>query len=409
MTRWSHELSFYSYTLTYKPGASHYMPDLLSRKISPIDEILNPQTVAAAQQEDPLWNEVRDYLQERRMPRQRIPLNLEEFELRVISIPSESPPWRESSETYCRLRDHYYFPQMLAETKRYVNSCLICQRRKGRAGRRAPYCHARSYTSHGESIGDLIDLLGSTHGNRYVLAIIDHFTRYLQLIPLPNKEAQTVANAFIKEYVTLFGPPRLLVADNGREFHNRLFSQVVKDALATLIGEHPNDWDEKATVCKTCPQQCCAQERGQQPLYLMTGRDGYFPRGVTNEIDGDEETAQVLRENLRDARIAAKDAARKAQQGWARDYNRRLRQRFDPAEGDLVLLRIFRHGGPGGALGPRWSKPARIVKKLGPVNFLIREPDPPHSEVNYHINQMRPYVPNREIVYPELDSESDVR
>ncbi|XP_047498456.1 uncharacterized protein LOC125045295 [Penaeus chinensis] len=40
-------------------------------------------TVVATQQEDPLWNEVRDYLQERRMPRQRIPQNLEEFELRA--------------------------------------------------------------------------------------------------------------------------------------------------------------------------------------------------------------------------------------------------------------------------------------------------------------------------------------
>lgn len=78
---------------------------------------------------------------------------------------------------------------------------------------------------------DLIDLFRSTHGNRYVLTIIDHFIRYLPLIPLPNKKAQTVADAFIKDYVTLFGPPRLLVADNRREFQNRLFSQV---------SDHPN-------------------------------------------------------------------------------------------------------------------------------------------------------------------------
>jgi len=68
MTRWSHELSFYNYKLIYKPGASHYVPDLLSRKISPIDEILDPQTVVAAQQEDPLWSEIRAYLQEQRVP-----------------------------------------------------------------------------------------------------------------------------------------------------------------------------------------------------------------------------------------------------------------------------------------------------------------------------------------------------
>jgi len=61
MTRWSHELSFYNYKLTYKLGASHNMPDLLSRKVSPINEILDPHIVAGAQREDPLWGEVKAY------------------------------------------------------------------------------------------------------------------------------------------------------------------------------------------------------------------------------------------------------------------------------------------------------------------------------------------------------------
>ncbi|XP_047493415.1 uncharacterized protein LOC125041998 [Penaeus chinensis] len=142
----THELSFYDYKLIYKPGASHYVPDSLSRKISPIDEILDTQTVAAGQQEDPLWSEIRDYLQEHRILRRRIPLNLEEFEMRdnllhylrvlpgrVVSqlvIPCnlrtralEAIHADAASahpgifRTYCCLRDHYYFPQMLAETK----------------------------------------------------------------------------------------------------------------------------------------------------------------------------------------------------------------------------------------------------------------------------------------------------
>lgn len=467
MTRWSHELSFYNYKLIYKPGASHYVPDLLSRKISPIDEILDPQTVVAAQQEDPLWSEIRAYLQEQRVPQQRIPLNLEEFEMRdnllyhlrvlpgrVISqlvIPRNLRTRALDAvhadaaaahpgifRTYCRLRDHYYFPQMLAETKKYVNSCLVCQRRKGRAGRRAPLATMPEVSQPIERVSvDLIDLMGSTGGNRYVLSIIDHFTRYLQIIPLPNKEAQTVADAFIKEYVTLFGPPRLLVADNGREFHNRLFSQVcqiiqtqthyttryhpeangmiersnrvVKDALATLVGEYPDNWDEMLPFVRLALNSAVHRSVGQQPLYLLTGKDGYFPQGLTNVQDADEDTAQELRENLRGARLTAKEAARRAQQGWARDYNRRVRQRFEPAVGDLVLLRNFsRPGGPARALGPRWSKPARIVKRIGPVNYMVREPNPPYDEVNYHINQMRPYIPSREIEYPDSDSGSEL-
>lgn len=127
----------------------------------------------------------------------------------------------------------------------------------------------------------------------------------MQLIPLPNKEAQTVADAFIKDYVTLFGPPRLLVADNGREFQNRLFSQVcriiqtktsyttryhpeangmiersnrvVKDALATFVGEHPEDWDNMLPFVRLALNSAVHRSVGQQPLYLLTGKDGYFP------------------------------------------------------------------------------------------------------------------------------------
>jgi len=61
MTHLSPELSFYNYKLIYKLGASLNVPDLLSRKVSPINEILDPQIVAGAQQEDPLWGEVRAY------------------------------------------------------------------------------------------------------------------------------------------------------------------------------------------------------------------------------------------------------------------------------------------------------------------------------------------------------------
>jgi len=120
------------------------------------------------------------------------------------------------------------------------------------------------------------------------------------LIPLPNKEAQTVADAFIKDYVTLFGPPRLLVADNGREFQNRLFSQVcriiqtktsyttryhpeangmiersnrgVKDALATFVGEHPDDWDNILPFVRLVLNILCnAQERRSTAVISADG------------------------------------------------------------------------------------------------------------------------------------------
>lgn len=47
------------------------------------------------------------------------------------------------------------------------------------------------------------------------------------------------------------------------------------------------------------------------------------------------------------------------------------------------------------------------MKKIAPVNYLVREPNEPHNEVNYHVNEMRPYTPSREVEYPESESDLD--
>lgn len=73
---------------------------------------------------------------------------------------------------------------------------------------------------------DLIGMAGSPSGHQYLLVIIERYTRYLQLVPLKSVEVDVVANAFIEHFVTLFGPPRTILTDNGCEFANQLFRQV---------------------------------------------------------------------------------------------------------------------------------------------------------------------------------------
>ncbi|ROT73456.1 hypothetical protein C7M84_008121 [Penaeus vannamei] len=238
--------------------------------------------------------------------------------------------------TYCKLRDYFYFPNMLAAVKEYVGTCRSCQKRKGMAYR-APLAAAPQASYPLERVSaDLMELEVTSQGNRYVLAFIDQLTRYVQLIPLPSKDAETVADAFINQFVTVFGPPRLLQTDNGREFKNNLFkrvcelasvqtifttafhpqangmiertNRVVKNALATLLEASPLEWDELLP-------------------YVRLAMNSAVHRSST----------------------------------------------FAAEVGDLVLFKdLPRMAGAGrrGALGPRWFGPARICKKTGPVTRL---------------------------------------
>ncbi|ROT72629.1 hypothetical protein C7M84_008990 [Penaeus vannamei] len=66
----------------------------------------------------------------------------------------------------------------------------------------------------------------------------------------------------------------------------------------------------------------------------------------------------------------------------------------------LVLYKIkTTQTGPDRALGPRWQGPAKVVKKLGPVNYVVQDLSPPFSERNCHANQLRPFKLEEELTF----------
>ncbi|ROT82778.1 integrase core domain containing protein [Penaeus vannamei] len=115
---------------------------------------------------------------------------------------------------------------MLAASRKYVASCTACQRRKG-AIARTPLQSMPDVAEPFERVSvDILTLTPSARGNKYVLVLIDHLTRFVELFPLATKDAQTVADVFLAEFVTRYGPPRTLLSDNGLEFRNRLLSDI---------------------------------------------------------------------------------------------------------------------------------------------------------------------------------------
>jgi len=466
MSRWSAELADHNFQIKYKQGRINYVPDMLSRDVAPISlSSPDPYAMRVEQLKDPLLHEIVMFLEERAVPQQRPPLPLDEFELRngvlyrlrhlperiveqlvvprtlrkdAIKIAHASPIAAHHGiyRTYNKLRDLFYFPNMLGETRKYVSSCKTCQKRKG-IGRRAPLQHAPEAVHPMERVSaDLVDLHSSSSGNRYVLVMVDQLTRYLQLVPLPNKEAETVVRAIIDHFITLFGPPRLLQTDGGLEFNNALFrsvcedltvqthvttafhpqanglvertNRVVKDALATLVEDQPLDWDRYIPQVRFAINSAIHRAIGDQPLYLLTGQPGHFPVGLSNHVTAGEDAHCKLREALDVARKAAQEASRKARQEYAAYHNRNLRPPWSLEAGSLVLYKIkTTQTGPDRALGPRWQGPAKVVKKLGPVNYVVQDLSPPFSERNCHANQLRPFKLEEELTFPDASPYHD--
>ncbi|KAK3242504.1 hypothetical protein CYMTET_47813 [Cymbomonas tetramitiformis] len=67
-------------------------------------------------------------------------------------------------------------------------------------------------------------------GNNRVLIMTEHYTRFIVCVPIPDKEARTIAAAFRSHVLAVFGAPAECLVDGGKEFEGE-FKQLCRDCL----------------------------------------------------------------------------------------------------------------------------------------------------------------------------------
>jgi Integrase core domain len=55
-------------------------------------------------------------------------------------------------------------------------------------------------------------------GNKYVCVMVEHFSKWVELVPVPDRSSAYSATAFLDRVVTHFGAPAEVVSDRGSEF-----------------------------------------------------------------------------------------------------------------------------------------------------------------------------------------------
>ena len=78
---------------------------------------------------------------------------------------------------------------------------------------------------------DILDLKDygpeNNRGYRYVLVIIDNFSKFGWTIPLKNKNAQTIKDSFENILINSKRSPNLIETDRGKEFYNNIFQDFL--------------------------------------------------------------------------------------------------------------------------------------------------------------------------------------
>ena len=132
--------------------------------------------------------------------------------------------WKRTLE---RISESYYWPGVKTDIQKYCESCDTCAARKASKTKRAPLGQLLTGAPMEKISMDILGPLPLTpKGNKYILVMVDEFTKWTEAIPMPNQEASTVAKLFVDEFISRFGVPLEVHTDQGRNFESSLFKQM---------------------------------------------------------------------------------------------------------------------------------------------------------------------------------------
>ena len=73
---------------------------------------------------------------------------------------------------------------------------------------------------------DLVGPLTPSRGYKYILTITDAFTRYTELIAIPDKKTTTIAKELLDQWILRHGFYKQVVSDHGGEFVSEVMDEL---------------------------------------------------------------------------------------------------------------------------------------------------------------------------------------
>ena len=325
------------------------------------------------------------------------------------------------------VRSFYWF-HLKTDIRLYIQACDICERDKTPNKKpTAPMGHLQAGGPWDMLAMDFVGPLPVTPaGNRHILAMTDHFTKYVEVIPVKTQTAEECAEKIVEHFISRWGTPLTIHSDQGSSFESQVFRQMcslfgikksrssprnpkgngqverfnrsILKMIRAYLADEQTEWDLHLGSLAGAYRATPHESTGQSPNMLATGQEVRLPADVifgqpdynAEMVDLAAAHALKLRDRTRRAHeLARVFLARKA---------RRNKEIYDSKlsftqyhVGDAVwFLREARRVGVSQKLEPRFDGPFVVTAMPSKINLTIQL-DSDGQQRTIHHDKLKPY------------------
>ena len=124
----------------------------------------------------------------------------------------------------------FWHPSLSSIAADVCRTCDMCQRVKVAGIAQPPVVKIQTSSPFELLSVDLVSLPRTRSGNVCCLVTVDHYSKWLSVVPLPNKTTATVTGAMrARVFPSLTRVPDKLLSDNGPEFKSGVFGELMEE------------------------------------------------------------------------------------------------------------------------------------------------------------------------------------
>ncbi|GBM57276.1 Transposon Ty3-I Gag-Pol polyprotein [Araneus ventricosus] len=352
------------------------------------------------------------------LPKSRIPEVLRE------THDSASGGHFEVMKTLSKTRERFYWDRLRADVEKWCRECHACGVRKGPKTRTKGCLQRYNVGASFERMA--LDILGpfpvTTKGSRYVLVLMDYFTKWPEAIPIPDQEASTVAEELVQSWISCYGVLMILHSYQGTNFNSALFTELCKllgilktrttalhsesdgmverfnrtilNHLSLFVSRNQTDWDTHLPLFLLTYRSAEHAVTGLTPAEMLFGRTLRLPCDIlfgrpSETPSSPNEYMKNLEARLESVHAFARERIKLASERMKTRYDTRATDHYFK-EGDLVwMYNPKRRRGLSPKLQQNCEGPYTVVKKLNDVVYRVQTSPNAKPKV-IHINRLAP-------------------